>query len=192
MAGDGGPGRVGVLEEPLRVEDLVVVLPREIDRKGALHEEGIDAGRTQRDSLAPDLEALLTERHGPGPYVASLEGWDLYFVPGVYETLLNRPGDFDAVLGLIKRAPGMWRVYRADQLRQDNNTVDPITRAVGSRVILLCAVMSPLTSPATTIESASIDMRSTAGWPIMTARSLCSSPSQRPSMRIDSRHRIVP
>ena len=93
--------------------------------------EGIDAGRTMRDSLPADLEALLTERHGPGPYVASLEGWDLYFVPGVYETLLNRPGDFDAVLGLIKRAPGMWRVYRADQLRQGNNTADPITRAVG-------------------------------------------------------------
>ena len=93
--------------------------------------EGIDAGRTAPDAVAANVETLLTERHGPGPYVASLQRHDLHFLPGVYEQLKRHPGDLDAVIGLIKRAPGMWRVYRKDQLQDANTAVDPVTRAVG-------------------------------------------------------------
>ena len=92
--------------------------------------KGIDAGRTANQALATDLEALLTERLGPGPYIASLQGGDLYFQPGVYDTLQTQPADLDAVLARIRRAPGIWRLYRESQVRGAGSDDGPITRAV--------------------------------------------------------------
>lgn len=91
--------------------------------------EGIEAGRTVSDELRDDLEALLTERFGEGPHVAAIRNGELYFAPGVYDALRARPDDAAAVRALLKRAPGVWRVYSRDTVRQAAAAADPVTRA---------------------------------------------------------------
>lgn len=91
--------------------------------------EGIEAGRTASGELRSDLEALLTERFGEGPHVAAFRNSELYFAPGVYDALRASPDDLAAVRALLKRAPGVWRVYAGDAVRQAAASADPVTRA---------------------------------------------------------------
>lgn len=91
--------------------------------------EGIEAGWTARGELRDDLEALLTARFGEGPHVAAFRNGELYFAPGVYDALRASPDDVAAVRALLKRAPGVWRVYARDTVRQAAAAADPVTRA---------------------------------------------------------------
>ena len=91
--------------------------------------QGLDAGSMELQQLVPKLETLLTERRGRGPHVAALQGGDLYFAPGVYNALRNRPADLEAVLDVIKRTPGVWRAYPEEQLRHGDGQDDPIALA---------------------------------------------------------------
>ena len=90
---------------------------------------GVDAGRLETDGLEAAVEALLASRLGPGPQVAALRGLELYFEPGVYESLRADQYGLQAVLALLKRTPGVWRVYQGARLQDGAAQRDPITRA---------------------------------------------------------------
>ena len=91
--------------------------------------QGIDAGFMDFQLVVQEVETLLTARRGQGPHVAALQGGDLYFAPGVYAELRNHPADLEAVLDVIRRTPGVWRVYPDEQLRRGESRGDPIARA---------------------------------------------------------------
>ena len=90
---------------------------------------GVDAGRLETDGLEAAVEVLLASRLGPGPHVAALRGLELYFEPGVYESLRADADGLQAVLALLKRTPGVWRVYQGARLQDGAAQRDPITRA---------------------------------------------------------------
>ena len=90
--------------------------------------QGLEAGRIQADEIVEKIETLLTDRLGPGTYVADLSGGDVYFEPGVYDVLHKRPGDLEAVIELIGGVPGIWRIYRSEELYHAIND-NPVTRA---------------------------------------------------------------
>ena len=91
--------------------------------------QGVDAGRLETGGLEAEVEALLAARGGPGPHLAALRGVELYFEPGVYESLRADPAGLQAVVALLKRAPGIWRVYQGDRLQDGATHPDPIARA---------------------------------------------------------------
>ena len=90
---------------------------------------GVDAGRLDTDGLEAAVEALLASRLGQGPHVAALRGLELYFEPGVYESLRADPDGLQAVLALLKQTPGVWRVYQGARLQDGAGHRDPIARA---------------------------------------------------------------
>ena len=90
---------------------------------------GFDAGRLDTAGLDAAVETLLASRLGPGPHVAALSGLELYFEPGVPAALCADPAALQEVVTLLKRTPGVWRVYQGARLRDGATHPDPITRA---------------------------------------------------------------
>ena len=79
--------------------------------------DGVDAGLIPVREILRQLEELLAQRLGSGPHVSAFENGDIYFRPGVYDRLRERPDLLEAARDLIASAPGVWRVYRDDELR---------------------------------------------------------------------------
>ena len=90
---------------------------------------GFDAGHVATRELGKTVEAALTPILGPGPHVAMVHGTGLYFRPGVYRKLETNPESMRAALDAIRAAPGVWRVFRSDELVEHPLANDPIARA---------------------------------------------------------------
>lgn len=89
---------------------------------------GIDAGRVPRQDLIRSVEELLSEHLKQARYVSTLVSGDLYFEPGVYQALRQRPQVLDSVINLIRETPGVSRVYRSDELAADAAVGDSLAR----------------------------------------------------------------
>jgi predicted AlkP superfamily pyrophosphatase or phosphodiesterase len=96
----------------LSADHGVAPIPEEMVRLG------IDAGRINTREVASSVDELLQDAFGPGTYVATMAHTDFYFLPGVYERLRARPDILERVLEIIQANPGVWRVYRGEELRQ--------------------------------------------------------------------------
>lgn len=92
--------------------------------------QGLEAGRILNDEIVEKIETLLTKRMGPGTYVADFLGGDVYFKPGVYDALHKHPDTLEAVIELIGDVPGVWRIYRSEELYHAISD-NPVTRAAG-------------------------------------------------------------
>jgi hypothetical protein len=78
--------------------------------------EGKDAGRIDTRALGRKIDGTIQAAWGPGKYVALVEHSEVYFAPGVYDRLLSDEDTLSAVIGTISGSPGIWRVFRGDQL----------------------------------------------------------------------------
>lgn len=86
--------------------------------------EGFDAGRVDNLGLGKLLDGVLAKELGPAPYRTRVLGNDVYFNDGVYLKLAQHPTAMAAVLNTIRKADGVWRVHRKEEL----SPTDPLTR----------------------------------------------------------------
>ncbi len=94
-----------------------------------LAKEGQDAGRLSGGTLREAVEQRAQAELGPGKYVASLSGNDLYFEPGVYDRLKAKPGAIARVLAAIAATPGVARAFYTEELTGAASSSDPVRRA---------------------------------------------------------------
>ena len=94
-----------------------------------VNELGFEAGRIDVKKLTAALDDVLAGELGPGKYVATIQHTDICFQPGVYQRLVENPDVLEAAMAVVRRTPGVWRVYRRETLLAGDNDLDPITRA---------------------------------------------------------------
>lgn len=115
-----GPGRYVV---GLSADHGVTEIPEQ------LVEERHDGGRVRSATTAEAIERAARTALGAGDYVARVNGNDVYFAPGQYARLVDRPAALQAVLDAIARLPGVARVFRSEALREGASSSDPLLRA---------------------------------------------------------------
>lgn len=86
--------------------------------------EGFDAGRIDNPGMAKAIDGVLTRELGPGAYRTRVLGNDVYLNDGIYSKLTQNPAAMEAVLDVIRKTEGVFRVYRKEQL----SMTDPLTR----------------------------------------------------------------
>ena len=89
-----------------------------------LKAEGFDAGRVDTLGLGRAIDAVLGREIGPGAYRTRVVNNDIYFNDGVYLKLTQNPAAMEAVLTTIRKAEGISRVIRKEEL----SATDPLTR----------------------------------------------------------------
>jgi predicted AlkP superfamily pyrophosphatase or phosphodiesterase len=90
---------------------------------------GFDAGRISASGLAGEIDGVLSRTIGAGARRARVINTDIYFTEGVYAQLAQNPAAMEAVLDVIRKTPGVWRVYRKEQLLAAGNDPNPLVRA---------------------------------------------------------------
>lgn len=93
--------------------------------------EAREAGRVPTGRIADAVEKVLSKHFGSGNgrYVAAAQYTDFYFTNGTYAKLLANPQALEEVMATIQSTPGIWRVFRGDQLPALRDSADPIERA---------------------------------------------------------------
>ncbi|HEX7281895.1 MAG TPA: alkaline phosphatase family protein [Vicinamibacterales bacterium] len=86
--------------------------------------QGFDAGRINTTAIGRAIDEILVRELGGGPYRTRVIYNDVYFNEGVYLQLKEQPRAMEAVLDVIRRTEGVWRVYRKEEL----SAGDPLTR----------------------------------------------------------------
>jgi len=86
--------------------------------------QGFDAGRISTTAMQKAIDSVLNVELGPGQYRTRVIYNDVYFNEGVYLKLTQNPKAMEAVLGTLRSIPGVWRVYR----KEDLSAADPFTR----------------------------------------------------------------
>jgi hypothetical protein len=88
--------------------------------------QGFDAGRVNTAAIGRAIDEILQRELGPGTYRTRVQYNDIYFDNGVYDRLTQNAGAMSAVLDVIRRADGIERVHRKEELSR----VEPLTRAM--------------------------------------------------------------
>lgn len=91
---------------------------------------GLNAGRVRTDDIGRRVDDALSHVLGRAVYVARVNSTELYFTPGVYDRILANPRALRAVTDTVLASPGVWRVFRSDQLDSRPTGDDPVARAV--------------------------------------------------------------
>jgi len=86
---------------------------------------GFDAGRINTGAVGRAIDGVLARELGPATYQTRVIYNDIYFNDGVYVKLTQNARAMEAVLDLVRKTEGVWRVYRKEQL----SATDPLTRA---------------------------------------------------------------
>lgn len=86
--------------------------------------QGFDAGRISTTAMQKAIDTVLSAELGPGQYRTRVIYNDIYFNEGVYLKLTQNPKAMEAVLSTLRSIPGVWRVYR----KEDLSASDPFTR----------------------------------------------------------------
>lgn len=87
--------------------------------------QGFDAGRINTGAVGRAIDTVLARELGPASYRTRVIYNDIYFNEGVYVKLTQNATAMAAVLETIRKTPGVWRVYRKEEL----SGTDPLTRA---------------------------------------------------------------
>jgi predicted AlkP superfamily pyrophosphatase or phosphodiesterase len=91
---------------------------------------GVEAGLLRLPELQDKIEKALAPLDYSKPAVASVNGSDIYFAPGVYDKLQHDPTATQAVIEAALSQPGVAAVYRADELKDRPATQSPAHRAM--------------------------------------------------------------
>ena len=95
-----------------------------------LQQAGLDSGLLHFPELQTKIEKALAPLNYPKPSVASVNGSDIYFAPGVYDKLLHDHAAMQAVIEAVLSQPGVATVYRAEELQNRPATQSPALRAM--------------------------------------------------------------
>lgn len=95
-------------------------------------QEGVDAGRIGTNEIVARVEKALDPILGPGKYVARMSYPELYFLPGVYAKIQANAAAMAAVKDAILGVPGVWKVYRSEELQDARNSSDPAMQAAAN------------------------------------------------------------
>ena len=90
---------------------------------------GKDGGRIDSAAIVDSVERRARSALGAAKYVSRLVTNDLYFEPGMYAQLKAAPAALAAVIDAIKAAPGVERVFRAEELATGGTSTDRLLRA---------------------------------------------------------------
>lgn len=85
---------------------------------------GFESGRIGTVAVGRIIDDVLQKELGGGPYRTRVIYNDIYFNEGVYAKLTQNPKAMQAVLDVVRRTEGVWRVYRKEEL----SATDPFTR----------------------------------------------------------------
>ncbi len=91
--------------------------------------EGKEAGRVATTEVTAHAEKALEPLLGAGKHVARMTFTDLYFMPGVYAKLQADPAAMRAVKDAISAGPGVWRVFRSEELLGAKGSSDAVMRS---------------------------------------------------------------
>ena len=91
---------------------------------------GADAGLLRLYELQAKVEKALEPFNYAKPAVASVNGSDIYFAPGVYDKLLHDHAAMQAVIEAALSQPGVAAIYRAEELQNRPPTQSPTLRAM--------------------------------------------------------------
>ena len=91
---------------------------------------GADAGLLHLPELQDQIEKALAPLDYPKPAIASVNGSDIYFAPGVYDKLQHDHAALQAVVEAALSQPGVAAVFRAEELRDRPATQSPAHRAM--------------------------------------------------------------
>jgi predicted AlkP superfamily pyrophosphatase or phosphodiesterase len=94
-----------------------------------LRRTGIDAGRLNLAEVKNRIEQALESLHYAQPSVSKIDGADVYFTPGTYAKVKSDPHALQLVIEAIQSAPGVTRVYQAEELDDRPATRDPFRAA---------------------------------------------------------------
>jgi len=91
---------------------------------------GADAGLLRLPELQKKIEKALEPLNYAQPAVASVNGSDIYFVPGVYDKLQHDHAAMQAVIDAALSQSGVAAVYHAEELKDRPATQSPVLRAL--------------------------------------------------------------
>ncbi len=120
LDGEVGPGSYTVA---LTADHGVGPVPEHLKARG------FDAGRISTAGLSREIDEVLTRTIGPGTRRTRVINTDIYFTEGVYAQLVQNPSAMEEVLETVRRTPGVWRVYRKEQLLAAGIDPNPLVRA---------------------------------------------------------------
>jgi predicted AlkP superfamily pyrophosphatase or phosphodiesterase len=90
---------------------------------------GLDAGRLDASRLHAAFETRARELAGPGDYVVTVTGNDIYLADGMYEKLAAKKGAMNAVVDALRHAPGVEAAFSKDDVRKGATSKDRLLHA---------------------------------------------------------------
>jgi predicted AlkP superfamily pyrophosphatase or phosphodiesterase len=94
-----------------------------------LRKTGVDAGRLNVEEVRNRIEQALEPLHYAKPAVSKIDGANVYFTPDTYAKLKSDAHALQAVIDSIQSAPGVARVYQAEEVDDRPATRNPIHAA---------------------------------------------------------------
>lgn len=94
-----------------------------------LKKAGLDAGRMNGSALLNAGESRAVAGLGLGRYLSRLNGNDVYFEPGMYAKVQQKPKVLKDIVGQMAKQPGVARVFTSDQVAAGASSRDPQLRA---------------------------------------------------------------
>ncbi|HSY33688.1 MAG TPA: alkaline phosphatase family protein [Verrucomicrobiae bacterium] len=94
-----------------------------------LRKTGVDAGRLNVEEVRNRIEQALEPLHYAKPSVSKIDGANVYFTPDTYAKLKSDAHALQAVIDAIQSAPGVARVYQAEEVDDRPATRNPMRDA---------------------------------------------------------------
>jgi predicted AlkP superfamily pyrophosphatase or phosphodiesterase len=108
----------------LSADHGVVPIPEDMQKTGA------DAGVLHLPELQDGIEKALEPFNYAKPAIARITGSDIYFAPGVYDSLKQNHAAMQAVADAALSQPGVAVVYSAEELQDRPATQSPTRKAL--------------------------------------------------------------
>jgi len=94
-----------------------------------LRRTGVDAGRLNVEEVRNRIEQALEPLHYARPSVSKIDGANVYFTPDTYGRLKSDAHALQTVIDAIQSAPGVARVYQAEEVDDRPATRNPMRDA---------------------------------------------------------------
>ena len=94
-----------------------------------IRKSGKDGGRIDAQAAFTVGEAAAVKAMGPGKYIARITGNEVYFEPGMYDTVRANPKALKAIATAMAKVPGIGRVFNSEEMEKGVASKDVLVRA---------------------------------------------------------------